>query len=419
MTILFQISRRGLLAAALFSTFNSVAQDSTGTVLPPLPPPPSYGFAKPAKNVITNAGSLDSLFSALRKVQTTKRGKVHMVHIGDSHIQADMMTGPIRGTVQVLFGNAGRGLVFPYTVAGSNPPADVKSSSNKKWAANRLAHPEIPVACGISGFGIHNSSAEAYVDLRLAPNDAGIDSEFNRITLFGDVRDQDSMCYEVTAEGSAAQQQWMRTNNKYGALVYNLSKPVSAIRIAPCSPVGGGNFSLYGALLEKKEAAGVLYSVIGVNGATFEQYSNTPLFWRGLPQLAADCYVLSMGTNEAQVGTLDKDAFLATVQTMVEKLRAISPKAAIIITTPAGSHRHSGVPNSTVGQVRDMLVAYCEANKIACWDLYAATGGYQAAPSWKRAGLMAKDGIHYSKKGYEYQAALFMQALESAFREKR
>ena len=387
-------------------------------MLPPLPPPPSYSFAVTGKNVISDAATLDSLFSALRRVQTTQHGKVRMVHIGDSHIQADMMTGPIRRTVQLLFGNAGRGLVFPYTVAGSNPPADVKSSSNKKWDANRLAHPEKPVACGVSGFGIHSSSPEAFVDLRLAPDAFDIDYAFDRVTLFGDSRDQDSICYAVNAEGSANQQQWMRQDNKNGALVYTLSQPVNAIRIAPCSPMGGGNFSLYGMALEKKDAAGVLYNVIGVNGATFEQYNNTPLFWRGLPQLAADCYVLSMGTNEAQATVLDREAFLNTVRTMVEKLRSISPKAAIIITTPAGSHRHSGKPNAVVGQVRDVLVSFCKAEKIACWDLYSATGGYNAAPAWKHAGLMANDGIHYSKKGYEYQAALFMQALESAFRAK-
>ncbi len=412
--IYLRFLRCSLLLPAIFSAFCSPAQDSA-VLLPLWPVPPSYSFLKPGKNVLSNPASLDSLFGALRRLQTKQRGKVRIVHIGDSHIQADMMTGPIRRTVQALFGNAGRGLVFPYSIAGSNPPADVKSSSNKKWDANRLAHPEKPIACGVSGFGIHNSSLQAFAELHLAPDAAGTDYSFDRVTVFGDSRDQDSVCYTVAAGGSPDQQKWMRKDNRAGALVYTFSQPANAVQIAPCSPLGGGNFSLYGVLLEKKEASGVLYNMIGVNGATFEQYNRTPLFWRGLPQLAADCYILSMGTNEAQAGVLDRDSFLGTVRTMVAKLRSISPKAAIIITTPAGSHRHSGTPNAVVGQVREVLVSFCETEKIACWDLYGATGGYSAAPAWKRAGLMANDGIHYSRKGYEFQAALFLQALESAF----
>lgn len=398
------------VAALAISTLPAAAQDSTTALLPL---PGNYSFVHPDLNIISNAAALEPLFAKLRILQAKHQGVVRIVHIGDSHTQADMMTGPVRRQIQAFFGNAGRGLVFPYTVAKSNPPVDVKSSSNKTWQANRLAHPEIPVACGVAGFGIHNSNRDAYVDLSIA--DTETDNSFDLVTVYGDSKDVDSICYSVSPQGGVAIPQWLRKGNKTGALTYKLPARTTGIRIQSCSGTGAGNFSLYGVGLQKSATAGVLYNVIGVNGATYEEYATTPLFWKGLPGLEADCYIISMGTNEAQATFLKRDSFLSAVRAMVHKLREASPKAVILLSTPAGSYTHGGVPNSVLGDVRNALVSFCVEEKLAFWDLYTATSGYQGARRWKAAGLMAKDDIHYNKSGYTLQGLLFYRALQQAY----
>ena len=62
------------------------------------------------------------------------------MHIGDSHIQADWWTGYLRIRLQELFGSAGRGLVFPYQLAGTNSPTDIRSGSNQIWENRRSTH---------------------------------------------------------------------------------------------------------------------------------------------------------------------------------------------------------------------------------------------------------------------------------------
>jgi len=65
-----------------------------------------------------------------------------------------------------------------------------------------------------------------------------------------------------------------------------------------------------------------------------------------LDKLKADCYVVSLGTNEAQDPNLTGDAFLVDVKIMVNKLRQISPNACIILTTPPVSYYKNTVPTS-------------------------------------------------------------------------
>ena len=87
-----------------------------------------------AQNKIINAQSLKGFFEELSDLSSARDKKVvSIVHIGDSHIQANYITGMVRNLFQDDFGNAGRGLVFPYRLANSYGPNDVKFNYVGKW----------------------------------------------------------------------------------------------------------------------------------------------------------------------------------------------------------------------------------------------------------------------------------------------
>ena len=119
----------------------------------------------------------------LASLKKKGNGTVSIVHIGDSHLQAGFISGVVRNGLQEFFGNAGRGLVFPYQLAESNAPDDITSSSNTRWKYNRIAHPEIELTPGISGFGIESASNDAYIYLSLKQINTS-SAGFNNIRLF-------------------------------------------------------------------------------------------------------------------------------------------------------------------------------------------------------------------------------------------
>ena len=73
-----------------------------------------YPFISTVFNRISNNSGLDSFYQKLHRLKSGGERTVSIVHIGDSHIQADFLTAVVRNGFQEFFGNAGRGLVFPY-----------------------------------------------------------------------------------------------------------------------------------------------------------------------------------------------------------------------------------------------------------------------------------------------------------------
>lgn len=71
-------------------------------------------------NRIFNASSLDSFYYKLQQLKKTKKGRVTVVHIGDSHLQSDNLPGVVRKGLQDFFGSAGNGSSVSKTSAVSN-----------------------------------------------------------------------------------------------------------------------------------------------------------------------------------------------------------------------------------------------------------------------------------------------------------
>ena len=64
-----------------------------------------------------------------------------VVHIGDSHIQAEIGTSVTRELLQLDFGNAGRGLLSPLRLSGTNQPTDYAIESGSTWTAEKVMRP--------------------------------------------------------------------------------------------------------------------------------------------------------------------------------------------------------------------------------------------------------------------------------------
>jgi lysophospholipase L1-like esterase len=358
-----------------------------------------------ALNRIAN-GRMDNIYAKLLALKQTKTGVINIVQIGDSHIQADFFSSVIRNGFQQFFGNAGRGLVFPYQLAKSNAPSDISSSSNVGWNYNRLAHPEIPINNGISGFCIQTNRPGSKINFTLKANEYG-EQSFNKLKFFTDSTsswllqtDDNNMLGIIKSDTDTT---------VYKEVV--LQDALNSFTLTAQNT--GATQSFYGVSLENGEP-GVIYHTIGVNGAKYEQYNNTPLFWKQLPALNADLYIISLGTNEAQNDSFIETDFLDQVKLFIEKIKTISPEAAILITTPQDSYK-GDASNSIMKKLNFSLSKYCIQNNIAIWDLYKTTNGYGSAKKWFAKGLLNKDKIHFTAPGYKLQAQLLLSAFANGY----
>lgn len=357
-------------------------------------------------NRISN-GKMDNFYQKLIMLKQYGKEAINIVQIGDSHIQADFFTSVLRNGLQQFFGNAGRGIVFPYQLAKSNGPADVISTSNINWNYNRLAHPEIPIDNGIAGFCIQSDRPGGKINILLKDNEYG-PQYFNKLKIFTDTTaswllqtDKDELNSFISIEST-------------DSLLYkeiSFKKDLKSFTLT--SQTAGNTQSFFGASMENG-MPGIIYHTIGVNGARYDQYNNTPLFWKQLPALKADLYIISLGTNESQKDDFTDTAFINQVKIFVEKIKLISPDATVLITTPQDSYKGE-ISNRIMKKLNFTLSTYCLQNNIALWDLYKITNGYGSAKNWLKKGLLNKDKVHFTSAGYKLQGQLLLSAIAKGY----
>ncbi|MFM8912321.1 MAG: hypothetical protein ACKOE6_05280, partial [Flammeovirgaceae bacterium] len=125
-----------------------------------------FSFLQNEKNEITNNTSLSSFFEKLYQQKKNSSQKISILHIGDSHIQADFLTHQIRALMQNEFGNAGRGLVFPGRVGRTNEPLSIYSSTNTQWESKRIVFADKPLPIGIGAMTLRTVQPNGKISIR-------------------------------------------------------------------------------------------------------------------------------------------------------------------------------------------------------------------------------------------------------------
>ncbi len=135
-------------------------------------------------DTIGNAALLAPFFRKLARLEQRQGYRVRIVHIGDSHIQSDFLTGELRALFQQRFGNGGRGLIFPYPMANTHAPVDLEFRSNCRWVNRRSIFQKKGPPLGIAGMSIESSFSRPTVELWIEDRHEGLDYAFNQVTIF-------------------------------------------------------------------------------------------------------------------------------------------------------------------------------------------------------------------------------------------
>ncbi|MFR9166650.1 MAG: LysM peptidoglycan-binding domain-containing protein [Dysgonomonas sp.] len=411
----------------------------------------------------TNPELLDSFFDKLYDLERNKTGKINIVHIGDSHIQADFLTNTIRQSLQKYFGNAGYGFTFPYSIAKTNGTKIISYDTNAEWESARNAVSNSSADIGLSGIRLGTESDNFYIKLT-----ANQPYQFNTIKILhpskdpmynmalniqsddvnNTIKQEKSYTYHTVKKGETL----YRISSKYNVSVDRIKKenrlrnntirlgqkikiPRKTITYQPeifakdtlslenqpyCSsyhqpdslnqvyimPNGKHDrYALNGFILENGNL-GITYHTIGVNGAKVSDFNGCPLFFAQFSLLNADLVILSFGTNES-FGKISEDTFLSELSIMINKIRQTNSSVKIIITTPPPSLLRKRQPNTLAEKYSESLM---NNKKHTVWDMFSAMGGNGAIKQggeW--ADLIARDKVHYSKEGYQLQGNLFLE----------
>ncbi len=372
-----------------------------------------YKFLKLNLNKIENDSiALASFYQKMSQQRSNRKQKISIVHIGDSHLQADFFSGEVRKLLQGEFGNAGRGLMFPFKLANTNGTNNFRSSTNVKWDAKRNVMLNNPMPIGVCGITIRTKNQRAAINLNIYDADA-ICYAFNKLTLF---HDQSAYEYDYfVCDSSGFVLGYINSCIKKGpAFVSEVQLDTmlhSCVINAYKRDTVQTSSQIYGILLENG-SGGILYNTIGVNGAEFRDYNESVYFQDQLVALYPDLIIVSLGTNDAYNPPFKKDEFYDNLNNFLTTVKKRNPNSVILLTTPADSYRRYRLKNPDMQTAAEMIKDYCKQNNIAYWDFHSIMGGLNSVATWYKSGLSQYDRVHFTRAGYELQAKLFFDAIE-------
>lgn len=364
---------------------------------------------KTAPNEIVD--SLNRLIPFFEKLSNLKSQNadiktVSVVHLGDSHIQADFLTQTVRRLMHHHFGNPGRGLVAPNRLMRSNNGRNYRIKSENKWKHSFVVKPNhIPI--GIAGLGLQITDTVASVNLLTFDENESGEWDFNEITTYSDLSSAEINIDKANIVNSIEHGVYAKT--------FILDSLTNDIEVQFYSSPDKKEINLFGFNLSNSQS-GLFYHSIGINGAKYCDFCNKDVFFNQLPMLSPELVIISFGTNEAMAKFVNETNLYSSISELVADINCRLPNAVIMLTTPAETYtRNRAAPNARTGKVRDIIVDYAETNGLPYWDLYAITGGKGSAVNWNKKRMMTRDKIHLNQHGYEYQGNLLFEAIAKSY----
>ena len=356
-----------------------------------------YKFLNLDKNqFLGDKKALKPFYKKLLELRNALRQTVTIYQIGDSHIQSGYFSGTARTSLQKYFGNAGRGLVFPLRLAGTNQPDDYKISASGSFS-------RLNSECGLSGYALKMADG---LCLEITTNNffRG-DNSFNKLSLLTSLPGME-------AKVEFASNETEKTAEKIGNYYYSSVSwrtEVSKVKLT----LTGEPTALYGIYLEK-EQPGLLYHSCGINGAGFYNLLEQQILFEQIGLLKPDLIVISLGTNDAQ-GTFRSEVFTKNLNTFMHKLRYFNPETPVLFTLPPDSNKR-GKHNNDLDKMDKIIIDYAQDNQCAWWNLNEVMGGNSSIQKWRKQQMSAKDLLHFTPKGYMLQGYLFYQAFIKSYK---
>lgn len=358
---------------------------------------------------IENPQRLSRAFVALAGLAAEPQ-PMRITHFGDSHVAADLWTGPVRETLQARFGDGGRGFVLAGRPWSSYWQKGLDNGAQGHWRVDGFRGGLADGWYGVGGCSMASTDARAAIRARVPGKGGARFVEVHHLRQPGggcfEVRLDDRPVGRVSTAGPWARADFARFDLPSGGATVSVH------------PMGGREVRLGG--LDFGGGHGVIYDALGINGARADRLLGIDPqgFADDLRRLDPALLVISYGTNELFDDNLELADYGLRIDRVLGRLRAAVPRADCLLTGPPDARRR-GRPLPLIDGVIDTQRALADAHGCAFWDARAAMGGPGSVQRWRRARLAQRDLVHLTRDGYARLGEAFAGALLRAFETTR
>lgn len=354
--------------------------------------------------------ALDRLFVRLDTLAEAPRRSVRVLHLGDSHIAADYITGTVRERLQERFADGGRGFVH---VEQRARYGGRRTKRYGRWRRSRIVDEnQGGNPFGFSGMAIESRGAGAYVEYELEDDD--------RVTLFYHGTPKGALLsvevdgqligrVDTTADKDVGLYKTFTIPRRRGEGTDSRTLRIQA---------DGAGAKLFG-LSFTENAKGLLYDSIGPVGADAKVYLSLERqsFTQHLKLLSPDLVIIMLGGNDAlriRKGDATPEQVRFEHEELVGAVQDALPEADCMLWSPMDAGEREGlkiVSKTMIAEVRSAQRDVARQMGCGFWDMYAAMGGEGSLARWFEANIINKDLIHPRRKAGELLGHLFATGL--------
>lgn len=344
------------------------------------------------------------------KLNNAANKRVNILYIGDSHVQADDFTGELRARFQLTYGNAGRGMVFPYSTARTHAAVDYVTSHTGRWLYSKNIEATPQLSLGISGVTARTTDSNASFRLSFRGT---VQPEHKRLRI---LLKREAQSYDFTVRSG---------NNQVQVDVFNPTSPDNTPMVAVDLPAVSSDFvftlkktdtaqsmfEIYGISIETHNDEGVLFHSVGINGAGHYSLLRQNLMQEQLMLLKPDAVIIDLGANDFYRGKIDKEVFSNNLLKIVNIIRSANPETTIILGCSQDIYRGGySLPDCMV--FSDIIREFSQKNQCLFYDWYWVAGGRFSMMRWSQSALAKWDMVHLTHSGYLLKGQLMAESYE-------
>lgn len=368
-----------------------------------------------------------------------------ILQIGDSHTAIDQFSGELRRRLQAAYGDGGAG----YFAAGKPNigvrAAPLKISTTAGWTYQSLHAAPDGTGFLLSGFNaLANAPGETMTFTAEAP------IAFDRIEIEA-LREPGGGAIDIRLDGVLESQFALGAAKSEPVVIRLVPERVDRLREISLTTRGAGTVKIASVAFYNTRS-GLTYNAVGYPGATIDilHKLDAKTFADELTRLVPQIVVLAFGTNEGFNDGLDLDRYVQSYERVVQKIRAVLPRATIVVVSPPNANRlpasckaeaqkaacrkadtEPASPKNGNGcawqtppqldKVREAQRAIAERHRLMWWNWASLMADACGAHEW--AGmtppLIARDHVHFTPDGYRKSAGEFLRTLIPAIEKLR
>jgi LysM repeat protein len=339
--------------------------------------------------------------------------KLVVFHFGGSHIQAEMPTTVVRENLTQLFGEGGRGMIFPYNIANTYSSVNYSIKHTGKWKYGKSFQFPSPIPLGVCGMAVQTKDTLAQINFKFKNEIKQNDYE---LKLLMNV-DSLSPTFKLKIDTTTFLIDEKRIKEQFSKdfISINYSGSINEISIELLEKDSTFQFSFYGIDIETQKQLGVVYHSLGVGAAPFRSVLNIENLEKHAAILKPDLVLLDFGTNDILFKNAIDEKLSDQIEKSINRFRAINPEILIVLTSTQDLFYKKKFITAGIS-FRNLIDSLAKKYDCLFWNWYDLSGGYGTIKTWNELGYARKDGIHLTHDGYKIKGKLLFQSIINTLR---